>query len=116
MFPLPFSISPLLLSVLVFYPWALALGVWQIGKHSSKSPRTTSSAARSVIDQSPWESDLASSIDPNGDHQNVPCGVVPSPYVPSPIHALRWQAIIPADLRPVRDDPSLPARAPPSIA
>ncbi len=36
MFPLPFSISPVLLSILVFYPWALALGVWQVGKLTSR--------------------------------------------------------------------------------
>ena len=46
MFPLPFSISPLLLSILVFYPWALALGVWGVGVRSNKADRSTSAHMR----------------------------------------------------------------------
>jgi hypothetical protein len=116
MFPLPFSISPLLLSVLVFYPWALALGVWQIGKNTSKTPRSTPSASRSAFDLICGDQNLLSSIDPSSDDQTAPCGVIEPPYVPPAITAILWKENALADPWPYICDPSVPSRAPPSIA
>ncbi|MCU0453777.1 MAG: hypothetical protein MUE68_08960 [Bacteroidetes bacterium] len=48
MFPLPFSISPLLLSIFLIYPWALALGVWQVGKLTSRHSNPAPSVFREV--------------------------------------------------------------------
>jgi hypothetical protein len=42
------TISPFLLSILVFYPWALALVIWQLGTHDAQSRKNEKSSTQTV--------------------------------------------------------------------
>ncbi len=67
MFSISPSITPLVLSFLIFYPWLLAIGVWQLGTRLTKGRPESQVNVRTIqggaSDAAPW-----TMVDPSSLH------------------------------------------------